>query len=268
MVFLIPALLLALLARSQAAMNAASSACKLFVESVLPGLFPYMTLTLLLASRCKKLPLSGALLLGWGGGSPMGAKMAGRFQGKQQRFLLVAAATMSPMFLMGTVGKWLNDPIAGGVVLLSTLGSGLLTGWIASVCGKTGQIIAAAEVQRTSIPQAVEQAMRTMLTICGTMMLARTLAALAEPILPDAALLPLMTLLEASTSIAAIAGKPWPTVWRTALIAGAAGFGGTAVLMQNRASAPGAMGMLPQIIWQGVHGVLSFLLALGIMSLL
>ncbi len=261
-------LLTALLARSRSAMAAAEGACHLFVTSVMPGLFPYMTLTLLLAGRLGRLPAWGALLLGWGGGSPTGAQLAMGFSGRVRRFLLIAGATMSPMFLLGTVGKWLNCPRAGIVVLVSVLGGALLSGWIAPKGGEADASAASAVPERITLAQAIERAMRTMLTICGTMMLARTLTAVIAPVTPQGLLLPLMTLLEASTGIAAIAQGPWPLVWRTALIAGAAGFGGLAILLQNRSAANGALPLGTQLFWQGVHALLSFLLALGMGAVL
>lgn len=43
------------------------------------------------------------------------------------------AATMSPMFLLGTIGSWLNSRIAGAIVLLSVLAGR----WLRGAIGKT-----------------------------------------------------------------------------------------------------------------------------------
>ena len=48
---LLPTMMLCLLLRAETAMSAASAACRLFVTAVLPGLFPYMVLSLMLVSR-------------------------------------------------------------------------------------------------------------------------------------------------------------------------------------------------------------------------
>jgi hypothetical protein len=68
-----------LLLRAPETMAAAEAACALFVRSVMPGLFPYLTLSQMLVSRCGRDMHPGLLmLLGWCGGSPTGAGDAGQ----------------------------------------------------------------------------------------------------------------------------------------------------------------------------------------------
>ena len=58
-----------LLLRAPETMAAAEAACALFVRSVMPGLFPYLTLSQMLVSRCGRDMQPGLLmLLGWCGG--------------------------------------------------------------------------------------------------------------------------------------------------------------------------------------------------------
>ena len=65
-----------LLLRAPETMAAAEAACALFVRSVMPGLFPYLTLSQMLVSRCGRDMQPGLLmLLGWCGGSPTGARL-------------------------------------------------------------------------------------------------------------------------------------------------------------------------------------------------
>ena len=122
-----------------------------------------------------------------------------------------------------------------------------------------------------SLGQAVEQTARTMLMICGTMALMRVLAALAGEATGRALpwlTLPLTTLLEVTTGTYGIASLPLPLPLRAAIIAGAAGFGGLAVILQNRAVWPEGLLSLPeQLLWQAVHGGASFLITLGLMML-
>ena len=55
-----------LLLRAPETMAAAEAACALFVRSVMPGLFPYLTLSQMLVSRCGRDMQPGLLmLLGW-----------------------------------------------------------------------------------------------------------------------------------------------------------------------------------------------------------
>lgn len=267
-------LMICLLLDAQQVMDAASDACRLFVTAVMPGLFPYMTLSLMLASRFGRgAPLWLLTLLGWGGGSPAGARLLPLAAGasrRRQRQLAAATATMSPMFLLGTCGRWLGSATAGMALLGSVMAGGWLTGLAAyALCREDGQ--EASLPERPAGPltfgAAVEQAARTMLLVCGTMAMLRVFAALAAEALPMLAL-PLTTLLEVTTGTAAIAAAPWPLAFRTALIAGATGFGGMAIVMQNRAVCPPGLMTLPwQLGLQAVHGAISFLLALGMMQL-
>ena len=272
---LLPLMMLWMLLNPALTMDAASAACRLFVTSVLPGLFPYMVLALMLVSRLSaSLPPVGLAALGWCGGSPTGARLLRLYPGgsrKQQISLAVSTATMSPMFLLGTVGGWLGSRWAGAVVLGSVLLGGGLAGAIAGRLTKEIETDDEAPTKEPPAPlafgEAVEQAAKTMLLVCGTMVMLRVLAALATARFPGYAL-PLTTLLEVTTGAVEIAALPLPLPLRTAIIAGATGFGGAAVLLQNRALYPPGLISLPeQLLWQAVHAGCSFLLALGAMLL-
>ena len=278
-------LMLCLLLRADLTMTAASAACRLFVMAVLPGLMPYMTLSLMAVSRVKRMSPMLLMLLGWGGGSPTGARLLPMCAGltrREQIRLAVSCATMSPMFLLGTVGGWLGSRTAGVVVLVSVIAGGWIAGWAAGraaqcrpnarradrrgAAGRSDDHPAA--LAPLTFGSAVEASARTMLLVCGTMVMLRVFAAMAAEMLPSGITLPVTTFLEVTTGTAEIASLSLPLPWRTALIAGATGFGGMAVVMQNRAVYP--EGFLPlgvQLLWQAVHGVLSFLLALGMMYL-
>ena len=277
--FLLCALMLCLLLRSGTTMAAASAACRLFVTSVLPGLFPYMVLSLMLVSRVRRMSPTLLMLLGWGGGSPTGARQIPLCSGlsyREQLRLAVSCATMSPMFLLGTVGGWLNSSLPGVVCLVSVIAGGWFAGWIASCRPRRddhGSPVAAVHTPEDAAPlsfgTAVEQSARTMLLVCGTMVMLRVFAALAGELLPSAASLPIMTLLEVTTGTQLITALPLPLPLRTALIAGATGFGGMAIILQNRAVYPeGFMTLGSQILWQALHGAISFLLGLGMMTML
>ena len=285
MVFLLITLMLCLLFRADVTMAAASAACRLFVTAVLPGLFPYMVLSLMVVSRVQRMSPLLLMLLGWGGGSPTGARLLPLCTGlprDEQVRLAVSCATMSPMFLLGTLGGWLCSRTAGLVCLGSVIAGGAVAGWAAgraafrrpsarradrrASAGRGGDHLAAPAP--LTFGAAVEQSARTMLLVCGTMVMLRIFAALASTVLPSALALPVTTLLEVTTGAAEIAVLPLPLPWRTALLAGATGFGGMAIIMQNRALyPPGFMPLWQQLLWQGLHGIASFLLALGAMGM-
>lgn len=272
---LLAAAMVLLLLRAPLVMDAAASACNLFVRAVLPGLLPYMVLSLMLASRFGGgMPPWLMALLGWGGGSPTGARllaMNGSLSGRQRVMLAVATATMSPMFLLGTCGRWLGSSVAGAVLLGSVVLGGALTGLAAgSVRVKPAAFPeeSAGQTAPLTLGQAVDQTARTLLLICGTMALLRVFAALGAWVIPAAAL-PLTTALEVTTGAEHLAQMPWPLPYRTAALAGATGFGGLAILLQNRALYPKGLLPLPtQLFWQCLHGAISFLLALGAMVMM
>lgn len=194
-----------LLLRAPETMAAAEAACALFVRSVMPGLFPYLTLSQMLVSRCGRDMQPGMLmLLGWCGGSPTGARllaMQGSRPHRAQKALAVSCATMSPMFLLGTIGSWLNSRIAGAIVLLSVLAGGCCAGRLAK---RWTRVTSAGKVPEEAMPpvsfaRAVEDSARTMLLVCGTMTMLRVFATLTD-FLPDAMRLPLTTLLEVTTA--------------------------------------------------------------------
>ena len=254
-----------LLLRAPETMAAAEAACALFVRSVMPGLFPYLTLSQMLVSRCGRDMQPGMLmLLGWCGGSPTGARllaMQGSRPHREQKALAVSCATMSPMFLLGTIGSWLNSRIAGAIVLLSVLAGGLAKRWTRVT---SAEKVPEAALSPVSFARAVEESARTMLLVCGTMTMLRVFATLTD-FLPDAMRLPLTTLLEVTTGTVTIANLPAPLPLRIALLSAATGFGGCAVIMQNRAMYPqGLMRLGEQLAWQALHGVISGALALGI----
>lgn len=264
----------ALLLQPETAMGAVRDSCYLFVTAVMPGLLPYLVLSTMLLSRVRGRSPWLLTLLGWCGGSPSGARllaMTSGLTGRQRVFVSAAAATMSPMFLVGTCGAWLGSAGAGFVLLASVLAGGGITGLLAGACaGRAGEAASTAE----ALPQtplalgaAVEQAARTLLMVCGTMAMWRMLAELAVRLCPPASLL-LTTLLEVTRGVQQLAALPLPLALRTALVAGATAMGGMAVLTQNRtALGPDAPALGLQVFWQAVHGVASFLLALGLMLL-
>lgn len=272
---LLAGLMALLLLKSQTAMEAVSVSCRLFVTAVLPGLLPYMVLSSMLVSRCRsRLPVWGLTALGWCGGSPTGARlmrMQDGFTWRQRSFVSAATATMSPMFLVGTCGAWLGSARAGVVMLLSGLAGGAIAGGVAAACAArtpgTDCVQPPLEMGPLTFGAAVEQAARTLLLVCGTMAMWRMFAAMAAQAFP-ALQLPVMTLLEVTSGAQTLAALPLPLPLRTSLLAGATGFGGAAILMQNRAvQEKEAFPLGMQLGFQAVHGVVSALLALGMMLL-
>lgn len=269
-------LLVCVLLRSVTAMTAATVAARLFVTSVMPGLFPYMTLALMLTSRLSAdVPDSVLILMGWCGGSPTGAKLISarsELPRSVQKRIALTCATMSPMFLVGTIPQWMGSMQTGACLLAAMLAGGALVGVIARRSEQTGgQIVDnVARPEQLTLGDAVEQASRTMLVVCGTMMLLRVMASLVGELFTGSPVMGItvMTLLEVTSGTEAIAGLPLSIAVRTGLIGAATGFGGAAILLQNRACYPDdLLSLREQVGWQALHGLTSGALAYLLMRI-
>ena len=215
--------------------------------------------------------------LGWGAGSPCGAKICAARQGRMDpralRRLTVCCGTMSPMFLCGTLGQWLQSPRAGLCILLAVLAGGLAASAALPGGGESRQPSSAfSQAAPMSLGAAVEKASITLLTVCGCMVLGNVLSALLPallPGLPQGARLGIACLAEVTTGSRALALLPLPLELRVALLSGETGFGALAILLQNRALGPrGLMPLWAQLGFQLLHGSLSALVGYGLALLL
>lgn len=268
----------AMLLRPEVSLQAAADACALFARSVLPGLYPYMILLLVALDRLPaQAPYPLLVALGWGAGSPCGAKICaarqGRMDSRALRRLTVCCGTMSPMFLYGTLGQWLQSPRAGLCILLAVLAGGLAASAALPRGGESRQPSSAfSQAAPMSLGAAVEKASITLLTVCGCMVLGNVLSALLPallPGLPPGARLGIACLAEVTTGSCALALLPLPLELRVALLSGETGFGALAILLQNRALGPrGLMPLWAQLGFQLLHGLLSALVGYGLALLL
>lgn len=268
----------AMLLRPEVSLQAAADACALFARSVLPGLYPYMILLLLALDRLPPdAPYPLLVALGWGAGSPCGAKICAARQGSMDpralRRLAVCCGTMSPMFLYGTLGQWLQSPRAGLCVLLAVLAGGLgIAALLPRGSVSPGASPAFSQAAPMTLGAAVEKASITLLTVCGCMVLGNVLSALAPallPGLPESVRLGLSCLAEVTTGSRALALLPLPLTLRVALLSGETGFGALAILLQNRALGPrGLMSPWAQLGFQLLHGLLSALTGYSLALLL
>lgn len=268
----------AMLLRPEVSLQAAADACALFARSVLPGLYSYMILLLVALDRLPaQAPYPLLVALGWGAGSPCGAKICAARQGRMDprtlRRLTVCCGTMSPMFLYGTLGQWLQSPRAGLCILLAVLAGGLAASAALPGGGESRQPSSAfSQAAPMSLGAAVEKASITLLTVCGCMVLGNVLSALLPallPGLPQGARLGIACLAEVTTGSRALALLPLPLELRVALLSGETGFGALAILLQNRALGPrGLMPLWAQLGFQLLHGLLSALVGYGLALLL
>ena len=245
----------------------AREACALFAGDVLPGIFPFLTVMLLITSRLKKeagfFPMA---LMGMAAGSPAGARLSafGHFTLKGYRAFALLTGVMSPMFLLGTVPLWLNGQ--GMPVFLATILGALITAGLSLALPAKGQAVMEGENGQLSLPQAINRAAQTMLTVCGCMVIGSCLGLMAGKCLPGQnALLRAVVqgLLEVTKGVKDISLIPFedgrlPAAWAAALVS----FGGVSLQMQNFSFyKKGALPMGIYLFLKGVHAALAFLLA-------
>ena len=266
-----------LLLRPGIALDAAGEACRLFALSVLPGLYPYMILLLLaLAHLPAQAPFGALVALGWGAGSPCGAKICRARQDlwppRRLRRLAVCCGTMSPMFLYGTLGRWLHNEAAGLCVLLAVWGGGWLAAQTIRPAPAPPRRAAPPPAPPLTLGMAVEQASIALLTVCGCMVLGNVYSALIPallPGLPQSVRLGISCLLEVTCASQRLVQLPLPLPLRVGLLSGETGFGALALLLQNRALGPhGLWPLRQQLGFQLLHGLLSALTGYGLALLL
>ena len=190
------------------------------------------------------------------------------------RRLTVCCGTMSPMFLYGTLGQWLQSPRAGLCILLAVLAGGMAASAALPGGGESRQPSSAfSQAAPMSLGAAVEKASITLLTVCGCMVLGNVLSALLPallPGLPQGARLGIACLAEV-THRQPRPGPASPAAGASgsAASAGKTGFGALAILLQNRALGPrGLMPLWAQLGFQLLHGLLSALVGYGLALLL
>ena len=175
-----------LLLFSDAAMQSARAAAQTFASGVMPALFPMMVLCRLLPSshmgKGSRFPLS-AVMFGFLAGSPASAQRAEGMRrcGMSQRHferLLALTGVMSPMFFTGTLAGWMNCKFAAWIMLgahwLGAAVAALLWEWVPA--DDRAQAAEGCAQKRVTLPEAIIQSARSLLAVCGAMMLFSILA--------------------------------------------------------------------------------------------
>jgi hypothetical protein len=203
----------------------------LFARSVMPVLGPFMACMLLLSSRIPG-GLGIRAVMGWLCGSPGGARLMQPFALRGKTALRYAAmtGTMSPMFFLGTVGRWLGSAHMGRIILLSHVLGALGMGLLFSRSSR--------EKRPALAPMpfflALQNSAQALLLIALCMMLGCTAAKMAScafPGLPSAAAAMLQCTLEVTAGVRALIALSLPHT--PALVCAACSVGGLSLLLQN-----------------------------------
>lgn len=188
------AAMLALCFSGGAVVESARAALQLCASTILPSLFPFFVLSILLSrlgvprSLGRRLaPLAGrlfgvsgagltALPVGLLGGYPMGAACAaellerGEIDREEAERLLLFVNNSGPAFLIGAVGVGVfGSPRAGFLLYGAHAAAAVLTALLLRrpAGGRSGAKPATAEPFAAAFPAAVKQAVGAVLTVCG-----------------------------------------------------------------------------------------------------
>ena len=256
----------AMLAFPGAAAEAATEALTLWARAVAPVLGPFMVCMLMISGRVR----GGVTLrtaMGWLSGSPGGARLM-REAGLRGRAAMRAAAmtgTMSPMFLIGTVGGWLGDRRLGWVILACHILGAIAIGLCIRHPEKT-DVPAASPLPLGTV---LRESALALLTVALCMMLscvAARLTARAFPAMPKEAQAALQCALEVTAGVKAILS--FGTPFAAPLICAACSFGGLSLLLQNAAFWQESGVTLGQLaLLRGLHAILSGALCAAAVSL-
>ncbi|MBR0507739.1 MAG: hypothetical protein IJJ86_03940 [Clostridia bacterium] len=246
-------LLLGLLAAPEAAFSAASDAALLWWTRVLPSLLPYLIVVSLLerSGLFLRLPkrIAPLLLLPFGmlGGYPAGAKLAGRLcrdgaiGQADARKAAILTSFPNPVFLLSVVSAGLFHTPRAALPLLCGVCLPALFGLIPlSRIRMTDDLRAGEPFSAQSLPEAIKDGVRTILTIGGCLVFASVLGALIEAtgVLTlfgagaQTARAILLGTVEMTCGVQAAAGLSIPLAVRLAFCAFFVQFGGISVYLQ------------------------------------
>lgn len=245
--------MLCLILDSRCAAASTRTALSLCMETVIPSLFPLFVVSGLAVGtlRSVKLPFlakllrlpvgsEGIFLLGLVGGYPLGAQCI--VQAKEQHLLSKEDArrmlgfcnNCGPAFLFGILGPILGGIDRAAAVLLIQAEAALIVGSLWPGEAAAGGI---AESKPISLPQAVTRAVRSMVSICAWVVLARVLLGFLQrwlfPFLPGWAGILLAGIMEVTSGCLNLDLVESQDL-RFILACGMVSFGGISVLLQIR----------------------------------
>lgn len=189
--------MLALILDSANAIQAAAEAIEVCLRTAVPTLFPFFVLSAYLVPYAVhlRLPLLGKLLgipdgwesiflLGCVGGYPVGAQCvaqgysSGKLEEYQAKRMLGFCTNCGPSFLFGIVGAAFEDAVTPLVIMLIGIGSAMLVGAFWPASNSLGGC--EPDNPKIPLPQAVQQAIRSMASVCAWVILGKILLAFLQ----------------------------------------------------------------------------------------
>lgn len=275
--------MLLLILDSKTALAGAAEGLELCIKVVIPSLFPFFFLSVLLSSSLvgRRVPFLAALgrfcgiprggesllLPGFLGGYPVGAQciaqanQAGQLSDEDARRMLGFCSNAGPAFLFGMVSRLFDR--SGTVWLLWAIHilSALLVGML--LPGKSRSLAAVSSAPPVSAAQAMTRALTAMSGVCGWVMLFRVILTVGQRwvlwLLPNTLQITASGILELSNGCLSLLSVENPGL-RFVLCSLFLGFGGLCVLMQTVSvtAKPGLGSYIPGKLLQSC---ISFLLS-------
>lgn len=262
---------------SQCAASAAANAIKQCLTAVVPSLFPLFVIAnyaipmlaeirIPLLSRFCKLPCGGEsiFLLGLLGGFPIGAQCISQtsLPQKNAQRMLGFCNNCGPAFIFGILGCFFNNKMVPLVLMLIQATTALM---IAHLWPGNSQQSYQMHLQRLTISQAVQRAIRSMSTVCAWILLGNVILSFAQrwifPFLPNLLCIILSGILELSNGCFLLPNIPSEPL-RFVIAAGFICFGGVCVLLQIHAIVSSHnISMIPCIVQKLLQAVLGCAIA-------
>lgn len=271
--------MLTLLAFSDAAMSAASTAAQCFASGVLPALLPMMVLGKFLPEGSGGSSRAGLWLrtgfYAFAAGSPASAQRAAELRSRMPQrsweCLLCLTGVMSPMFFTGTLGGWLGSVPDGRMLLgVHWLGAAVTAGLWRMLPSRQSAFAPPADrtpPKRITLPEAIGRSVQPLLCVCGAMMVFSAAAGLIRSLL--ASMFPAWTaqhadwlavlwaLMEVGGGSSAVIGA-WPEPH--ALLSALCGFGGLSIWLQNLLFLDKSIRPAKLLCMRAVHGAVCYAL--------
>ncbi|MBR1583960.1 MAG: hypothetical protein IJ662_00280 [Clostridia bacterium] len=212
-----------------AAAEAAWQGLTLWARAVAPVLGPFMACMLMITSRVAG-GVGLRVALAWLCGSPGGARLLQPLPPARAARFAAMTGTMSPMFFLGTVSGWLENPAAGRLILICHVAGALLLGLCIRGDGGKTRFVA----DPLPLGAALRESALALCTVALCMMLGCVAARMARcvlPGLPPQASAALQCALEVTAGVRALIALNGP--YTVPLLCAACSFGGLSLLMQN-----------------------------------
>lgn len=281
--------LLLLILDSKTVIAAAQEGLSMCLQTVIPALFPFFVLSILLTSSlsgssmpiftplerwCRMPAGSGSILLiGLLGGYPTGAQAvatayrSGSLTEADARRMLGFCSNAGPSFLFGIVALQFSNSRVAWALWAIHIASALLTARL--LPGGSDRKTALPAQTGLTLPQALERAIRVMAAVCAWVLLFRIVLVILNRwclwLLPQALRIGLAGLLELTIGCTNLSGLGSEALMMV-LCAGLLAFGGLCVAMQT-ASVTGSLGLGMYLPGKLLQSSISMALALAVQLL-